>query len=75
MGQESDEELAARQDDRAELLGCIELEDWRRVLAHDLRGEVLELARHGWEAVRRLLDSLRDMPQGNGLGVISWGPS
>ena len=60
VGKESDEEVAARQDDKAELLGRIELEDWRRVLAFDLRGEVLELARHGWEPVQRLLDGLRN---------------
>lgn len=45
VGKESDEEVAARQDDKAELLGRIELEDWRRVMAFDLRGEILELAR------------------------------
>jgi hypothetical protein len=59
VGKESDEDVAARQDDKAELLGRIELEDWRRVLVFDLRGEVLELARQGWEPVQRLLDGLR----------------
>lgn len=59
VGTESDEEVAACQDDNAELLGKIELEDWRIVLKFDLRGEVLELARHGWEPVQRLLDGLR----------------
>lgn len=56
----TDDELAAEQDARAELLGRIELEDWRRVVAFDLRGEVLELARHGWEPVQRLLEGLRN---------------
>ena len=59
VGKESDEDLAAKQDDLADLLGKIEFEDWRRVLKFDLRGEVLELARHGWEPVKRLLDGLR----------------
>jgi len=64
VGKESDEEVAARQDDSAELLGRIELDDWRRVLAHDLRGEVLELAFYGWEPVERLLSGLRTTPKG-----------
>lgn len=59
VGKESDEDLAAIQDDRAELLGKIELEDWRLILKFDLRGDVLELARHGWEPVDRLLCDLR----------------
>jgi hypothetical protein len=59
VGQDSDEDLAARHDDKSELLGRIDLEDWRLVLAFDLRGEVLELARYGWESVQRLLDGLR----------------
>jgi hypothetical protein len=59
VGKESDEDLAERQDDRAELLGKIELEDWRLVLKFDLRGEVLELARYGWEPLQRLLFDLR----------------
>jgi hypothetical protein len=56
----SDEELAAAQEESAELLGSIELEQWRLILSADLRGEVLELARHGWEPVARLLASLEE---------------
>jgi hypothetical protein len=56
----TDEELAALQDEPADLLGSIELEQWRLILAADLRGELLELARHGWEPVARLLSSLED---------------
>lgn len=56
----SDEELAAIHEDSAELLGKIELEDWRLILSADLRGEVLELGRHGWDPIERLLDSLRE---------------
>lgn len=56
----TDEELADYREDDAERLGAIELEDWRRILARDLRGEVLELARRGgWDAVERLLRWLR----------------
>jgi hypothetical protein len=58
----SDEELAAIQEESAELLGSIELEQWRLILAADLRGEVLELARHGWEPVARLLADLFTKP-------------
>jgi len=54
----TDEETAAKQDDRAELMGKIELDEWKIILKFELRGEILELARHGWEPVRRLLDSL-----------------
>lgn len=54
----SDEETAALIEDSADLLGMIELEEWRVVLRFDVRGEVLELARHGWEPVRFMLDDL-----------------
>lgn len=55
----TDEELAADQDDQAAILGTIELEDWKRILKADVRGEVLELARHGWEPVERFLLDLK----------------
>lgn len=54
--------MAARQEDSAVLLGRIEVEDWRRILANDVRGEVLELASlGGWEPVQRLIESLRSL--------------
>jgi len=56
----TDEQIASVQEDSADLLGSIELEQWRLILAADLRGEVLELARHGWEPVARLLSSLNN---------------
>jgi len=56
----TDEVLASQQDDQAAVLGTIELEDWQRILKADLRGEVLELARHGWEPVQLLLNGLRN---------------
>lgn len=55
----TDEELAAEQDDQAAVLGTIELEDWKRILKADVRGEILELARHGWEPVERFLLELK----------------
>lgn len=58
----SDEELAAQQDERAALLGRITLDQWRAILKFDLRADVLELARYGWEPVQRLLDSLPAVP-------------
>jgi replication protein len=54
----TDEQLSAVQDDRAFLLGRITPEQWRAILKLDLRADVLELARFGWEPVERLLESL-----------------
>jgi hypothetical protein len=55
----SDELLASKLDDDSALLGTIELEDWQLILKNDVRGEILELAVHGWEAVERFLVGLR----------------
>jgi len=55
-----DETLAAQQDDDASVLGTIELDDWLRILKADVRGEILELARHGWEPVERFLLELKN---------------
>jgi hypothetical protein len=55
----TDDELSEQQDDDAAILGTIELDDWLLILKADLRGEILELARHGWEPVQRLLSGLR----------------
>jgi len=60
--EKTDEETAAELDDTAELLGKIEFEEWKLILKYDLRGDVLELARFGWDAVRRLIDSLAVQP-------------
>lgn len=57
----TDEELAAKQDDSAALLGTIQPEDWKLILKSDLRGEVLEIARHGWDAIERFLLELRKL--------------
>lgn len=56
----TDDELAAEQDDQAAILGTIELDDWKRILKADVRGEILELARHGWEPVERFLLELKN---------------
>lgn len=61
----NDEELAAHMDDSAALLGAIGLEQWRVILRLDLRADILELARHGWEPVHRLLASLPPLPPGD----------
>jgi len=56
----SDEELASRQGDDAELLGQIGLDDWRLVCATAMRGPLLEAASvWGWEGVTAILDGLR----------------
>jgi len=56
----SDEEVAASIEDDAYILGSIDLDQWRLIVKHDLRGTVLELARLGsWEPVQRLLHSLQ----------------
>lgn len=55
----TDDELAAQQDDQAAILGYIELDDWVRILKADVRGEILELARYGWEPVERFLLELK----------------
>lgn len=56
----TDEELAAKQDDDAELLGSIQLNDWRMICKMGQRGAVLEVAStFGWSGVEFVLDGLR----------------
>lgn len=55
----SDEALAVLQDDECYLLGSLEPEDWRLVLKYDVRGDILELGRFGWEPIQTLIDDLR----------------
>ena len=60
IGEKTDEELAAVQDDFARLLGTITLEQWRDVLAVDGRGVVLAVAASsGWDAVLFYLASIK----------------
>lgn len=65
LGESTDEEIAGHLDDQAAQLGKIELEDWRLILKFDVRGEILELARYGWEPVSRLLSDLRKVNSNN----------
>lgn len=59
IGDLSDDEISARVDDESIMLGQFELNDWRRVVAADGRGLVLELARTGgWDAVMLYLEGL-----------------
>lgn len=55
----SDEELAAEIDDHAELLGQLTILQWRLILFFDVRGELLQVAQAGWEAVLHFLSDLR----------------
>jgi hypothetical protein len=60
IGDKTDDELAASQDDFARLLGTIALDQWRDVLAADGRGMVLLLAASGgWSAVELYLASIK----------------
>jgi hypothetical protein len=62
IGEKSDEQVAAEQDDKASVLGEIEWTTWQLVLKSELRGEILELARLGsWDAITRLLDNLKNI--------------
>ncbi|MDD2661957.1 MAG: protein rep [Methylococcales bacterium] len=54
-----DNQIAAETDGKSHLLGSIDLEDWQRILKADVRGQLLELARHGWEPVERFLLDLK----------------
>lgn len=60
----SDDELAAKQDDDAELLGRLSVDQWRAVVKHDQRGALLEVAAsRGWPGVEDMLAGLmRDRP-------------
>lgn len=56
--EQTDEETAARVEDDAYFLGKITIDQWRAVRRFNVRGEILELARHGWEPVDRFLSEL-----------------
>ena len=61
IGELSDEELAAKQDDLARMLGMLTVEQWRDVLRVEGRAVVLQLAAGpgGWDAVERFLSGIR----------------
>lgn len=52
----SDEEIAERQEDEADLLGMLEREDWTLVCRFEVRGELLKVAElEGWNGVTEFL--------------------
>lgn len=61
IGEATDEELAEQQRDAADLLGMLDLEDWRFIREAGKRAEVLDAAESngGWAAVLHLVRSLR----------------
>lgn len=64
IGELSDDEIAAKMDDYATMLGTITLEQWCDVLRVEGRGLVLQLAASGgWEAVTIYLDSIKKAPK------------
>jgi hypothetical protein len=60
IGEISDEELAKKEDDLASRLGVLNVDQWRKILRVEGRALVLELAVHGWDAVCRYVDGLRE---------------
>jgi hypothetical protein len=64
LAEKTDAEISAEVDESAQLLGSISLNQWRVICRLDFRGEVLELARHGWAPVQRFLDQLPTVAPG-----------
>ncbi|MEG1124817.1 MAG: protein rep [Citrobacter sp.] len=58
--EQSDEEVAEEQRDDADLLGHLEIEEWRLIRQAGLRAKVLDLAESngGWVAIQHLLRAL-----------------
>jgi len=61
IGEKSDEALAEESDEVAQLLGLINIDQWRDVLVSEGRGAVLQIAASssGWDAVCVYLESIR----------------
>lgn len=71
IGEKTDEQLSAVQDDFAQLLGTITLDQWRDVLKVEGRVHVLVLAvAGGWDAVRLYLDEIKGVAQKPGASPI-----
>lgn len=71
IGEKTDDELAAVQDDLARVLGTITLDQWRDVLKVEGRVRVLVLAASGgWDAVRLYLDEIKGVAQKTGAPPI-----
>lgn len=71
IGEATDEELAAAQDDDASLLGMLSVTQWRVICVNGQRGALLEVAAlRGWEGVEDMLAGLLRSPgmatQGDG---------
>lgn len=57
----TDEEIAAKQDDKADLLGLITVQQWRWIRKAGLRAEVLDAAElSGWRGVEAIINCLHD---------------
>jgi len=66
IGEKTDEEISAVQDDFAQLLGTITLDQWRDVLAVDGRANVLVVAASGgWNAVIAYFQSIKQIRSGS----------
>ena len=62
IGEKTDEQIAAEQDDQANELGLIDWPTWQLVLKFEMRGEIIELARLGaWDAILDLLKNLKNI--------------
>lgn len=60
--EKTDQQIASEIEESAQHLGSIDLEHWRTICRFNLRGDLLELARFGWDPVQRLLDQLPTTP-------------
>jgi hypothetical protein len=67
LADESDEEVAAKVEEGAVLLGTLTPKEWGRVVQAEKRGELLEVAnRDGWEGVVRFIELLKKGGRGSG---------
>jgi hypothetical protein len=56
IGEKSDEQIAAEQDDPSELVGVIKRPQWRAVVHFKVRGEILDFARtREWDRAQALI--------------------
>ncbi len=59
----TDEELAAQQEDKADLLGFITVQQWRWVRKAGLRAQLLDAAElSGWVGVEAIINCLYERP-------------
>lgn len=54
----NDEEIATRHEEDAEIFCRLTVDQWRAVRRADLRGELLEVARLGWDRMQEFLESI-----------------